>query len=144
MNHPYDDIIDMEHHVSGRHPRLSMDSRAAQFAPFAALTGHDAAIMEAARLTETERELTSGEADALNRKLSYLLQNIKEEYPVEIVFFEPDSKKEGGAYRIKTGFIKNADLTTGILEMGDGSSILIRHIKDIKGDCLDGHSINGT
>lgn len=143
MNHPYDDIIDMEHHVSGRHPRMSMDSRVAQFAPFAALTGHDAAIMEAARLTETERELTSGEADALNRKLSYLLQNIKEEYPVEIVFFEPDSKKEGGAYRTKTGFIKNADLTTGILEMDDGSRLLIRHIKDIKGDCLDGHDTNG-
>ena len=72
MNHPYDDIINLPHHVSERHPQMSMYNRAAQFAPFAALTGHDSAITEAARLTEAEEELSESDAEVLNRKLAYL------------------------------------------------------------------------
>ena len=72
MKHPYDDIIDLPHHVSERHPQMSMYNRAAQFAPFAALTGHNAAITEAARLTEAEQELSESDAEVLNRKLAYL------------------------------------------------------------------------
>lgn len=72
MKHPYDDIIDLPHHVSERHPQMSMYNRAAQFAPFAALTGHDSAITEAARLTEAEQELSESDAEVLNRKLAYL------------------------------------------------------------------------
>ena len=70
MKHPYDDIIDLPHHVSERHPQMSMYSRAAQFAPFAALTGHDAAITEVARLTDAELELSESDAEVLNRKLA--------------------------------------------------------------------------
>ena len=70
MMQPYDDIIDMPHHVSERHPQMSMYNRAAQFAPFAALTGHDSAIMETARLTDAEKELSESEADVLDRKLA--------------------------------------------------------------------------
>ena len=72
MKHPYDDIFDLPHHVSERHPQMSMYNRAAQFAPFAALTGHNAAITEAARLTEAEQELSESDAEVLNRKLAYL------------------------------------------------------------------------
>lgn len=136
MKHPYDDIIDLPHHVSERHPPMSMYNRAAQFAPFAALTGHDAAITEVARLTDVEQELSESDAEVLNRKLEYILQNIKDKIPVEIIYFLPDDKKVGGSYRTKTGFVKKSDPLAGTLEMNDGSLIQIRHVKDIKGDCF--------
>lgn len=137
MKHPYDDIIDLPHHVSERHPQMSMYNRAAQFAPFAALTGHDAAITEAARLTDAELELSESDAEVLNRKLAFILQHIKDYILVEIVYFEPDGKKAGGSYRTKAGFIKESDPLAGTLEMDDGSLIPIRHIRDIKGDCFE-------
>lgn len=137
MKHPYDDIIDLPHHVSERHPQMSMYNRAAQFAPFAALTGHDSAITEAARLTDAEQELSESDAEVLNRKLAFILQHIKDYIPVEIVYFEPDGKKAGGSYRTKAGFIKDSDPLAGTLEMDDGSLIPIRHIRDIKGDCFE-------
>lgn len=137
MKHPYDDIIDLPHHVSKSHPQMSMYNRAAQFAPFAALTGHNAAITEAARLTETEKELSESDAEVLNRKLAFILQHIKDYILVEIVYFEPDGKKAGGSYRTKAGFIKESDPLAGTLEMDDGSLIPIRHIRDIKGDCFE-------
>ena len=132
MNELYEDIIDMPHHVSKRHPQMSMYNRAAQFASFAALTGHDSAVKETARLTDSEIELSESEADVLNRKLDYVLKNINECVPVEIVYFEPDKKKDGGYYKTKAGVVKKADLVTGVLELNDGSRILIRHIKDLK------------
>lgn len=137
MKHPYDDIIDLPHHVSKSHPQMSMYNRAAQFAPFAALTGHNAAITEAARLTESEQELSESDAEVLNRKLAFILQHIEDYIPVEIVYFEPDGKKAGGSYRTKAGFIKESDPMAGTLEMDDGSLIPIRHIRDIKGDCFE-------
>lgn len=137
MKHPYDDIIDLPHHVSKSHPQMSMYNRAAQFAPFAALTGHNAAITEAARLTEAEQELSESDAEVLNRKLAFILQHIKDYILVEIVYFEPDGKKDGGSYRTKAGFIKESDPLAGTLEMDDGSLIPIRHIRDIKGDCFE-------
>lgn len=137
MKHPYDDIIDLPHHVSKSHPQMSMYNRAAQFAPFAALTGHNAAITEAARLTETEKELSESDAEVLNRKLAFILQHIKDYILVEIVYFEPDGKKAGGSYLTKAGFIKESDPLAGTLEMDDGSLIPIRHIRDIKGDCFE-------
>ena len=86
MKHPYDDIIDLPHHVSERHPQMSMYNRAAQFAPFAALTGHKAAITEAARLTEAEQELSESDAEVLNRKLAYL-QSLDEKPTISVTYF---------------------------------------------------------
>ena len=137
MNDLYDDIIDLPHHISKRHPQMSMYNRAAQFAPFSALTGHDSAITEAARLTDAEQELSESDAEVLNRKLAFILQHIKDYILVEIVYFEPDGKKAGGSYRTKAGFIKESDPLAGTLEMDDGSLIPIRHIRDIKGDCFE-------
>ena len=137
MKHPYDDIIDLPHHVSKRHPQMSMYNRAAQFAPFAALTGHDAAITEAARLTDAEHELSESDAEVLNRKLEYILQNLKDNIFVEVEYFQPDDKKAGGSYRTKTGYVKKSNPLAGTLVMDDGSLIQIRYIKDIKGNCFD-------
>ncbi len=132
MNDLYKDIIELPHHVSKRHPQMSMYNRAAQFASFAALTGHDAAVKETARLTDCEFELSESDADVLNRKLDYILKNINECIPVEIVYFEADNKKDGGYYKTKAGVVKKADLVTGVLELNDGSRILIQHIKNLK------------
>ena len=95
----YDDIINLPHHVSERHPQMSMYNRAAQFAPFAALAGHDSAITEAARLTDAEQELPESEAEILDRKLARL-QTMEEKTPVTVTYFVPDSRKDGGSCRM--------------------------------------------
>lgn len=135
MKHPYDDIIDLPHHVSERHPQMSMYNRAAQFAPFAALTGHNAAITEAARLTEAEEELSESDAEVLNRKLAYL-QSLDEKPTISVTYFVPDDKKEGGSYHTATGIVKSVEPDKGVLQFEDGTGIPVIRIKDIDGECF--------
>lgn len=135
MNHPYDDIINLPHHVSERHPQMSMYNRAAQFAPFAALTGHDSAITEAARLTEAEEELSESDAEVLNRKLAYL-QSLYEKPTISVTYFVPDDKKEGGSYHTATGIVKSVEPDKGVLQFEDGTGIPVIRIKDIDGECF--------
>ena len=136
MNGPYDDIIDLPHHVSSVHPRMSMYSRAAQFAPFSALTGHEEAIRETARLTDCLTELTPEEAGILDRRLSMILNSEGERPEATITFFEPDTKKKGGAYRHVTGRIRKADPIGRIVEMDDGTRIPMENITYIDGECF--------
>ena len=91
----YDDIINLPHHVSKTRTLMSMENRAAQFAPFAALTGHDAAIAETARLTSEKPELSLEELDRLSRRLAYA---VEKDAIVTITFFQPDAFKNGGSY----------------------------------------------
>lgn len=135
MKHPYDDIIDLPHHVSERHPQMSMYNRAAQFAPFAALTGHNAAITEVARLTEAEQELSESDAEVLNRKLAYL-HSLDEKPTISVTYFVPDDKKEGGSYHTATGIIKSVETDKGVLQFENGTGILVIRIKDIDGECF--------
>lgn len=135
MNHPYDDIINLPHHVSERHPQMSMYNRAAQFAPFAALTGHDSTITEAARLTEAEEELSESDAEVLNRKLAYL-QSLDEKPTISVTYFVPDDKKEGGSYHTATGIVKSVEPDKGVLQFEDGTGIPVIRIKDIDGECF--------
>lgn len=135
MKHPYDDIIDLPHHVSERHPQMSMYNRAAQFAPFAALTGHNAAIAEVARLTETEQELSESDAEVLNRKLAYL-HSLDEKPTISVTYFVPDDKKEGGSYHTATGIVKSVETDKGVLQFENGTGILVIRIKDIDGECF--------
>lgn len=135
MNDLYDDIIHLPHHVSERHPQMSMYNRAAQFAPFAALTGHNAAITEAARLTEAEQELSESDAEVLNRKLAYL-QSLDEKPTISVTYFVPDDKKEGGSYHTATGIVKSVDPDKGVLQFEDGTGIPVIRIKDIDGECF--------
>ena len=116
MKHPYDDIIDLPHHVSERHPQMSMYNRAAQFAPFAALTGHNAAITEAARLTEAEQELSESDAEVL----AYL-QSLDEKPTISVTYFVPDDKKEGGSYHTATGIVKSVEPDKGVLQFENGT-----------------------
>ena len=129
MKHPYDDIIDLPHHVSKSHPQMSMYNRAAQFAPFAALTGHNAAITEAARLTEAEQELSESDAEVL-------LQSLDEKPTISVTYFVPDDKKEGGSYHTATGIVKSVEPDKGVLQFENGTNILVIHIRDIDGECF--------
>ena len=97
-NGAYDDIIDLPHHVSTSRPQMSRLDRAAQFAPFAALTGYGAAIKETARLTDKRAELGEYELMELNAGIHMLMERIDEHPQVEITYFKPDERKDGGAY----------------------------------------------
>ncbi len=130
----YDDIINLPHHVSPTRKRMSLSERAAQFAPFAALTGHGAAISETARLTEGQIELSVDEATALSRRLLFML-TCKEATPrLTIRRFMPDRRKQGGAYITVTGSLKKYDESTRSLVMTDGTVIPISDIIAVDGE----------
>lgn len=94
----YADIIDLPHHTSSKHPRMSAIARAAQFSPFAALTGYDAEIKETARLTDEKIELDEDSVNDINAKLQYIKDNIDDNPEITLEYFVPDKKKSGGAY----------------------------------------------
>lgn len=94
----YTDIIDLPHHTSNKHPRMSAIARAAQFSPFAALTDYDAEIKETARLTDEKVELDEDSVNDINAKLHYIKDNIDENPEITVEYFVPDEKKAGGAY----------------------------------------------
>lgn len=121
----YEDIINLPHHVSERHARMSMLDRAAQFSPFAALTGYDAAIEETARLTDTKIELDESEKEVLNLRLREAMECGR---PVRITYFLPDERKTGGAYVCTTGKVKKLDTLTGSIVTENGTSIMLEDI----------------
>lgn len=127
----YEDIIDLSHHVSPTRNKMSMIDRAAQFSPFAALTGHDAAIKETARLTEQKTELDENEKTILNEKLQMITEKIKEHPEVTITYFQPDCRKTGGKYVEVTGFVKKIDEYERCVRMQDGKKISIDEIYEI-------------
>jgi len=131
----YNDIINLPHHVSKSHPQMSMMNRAAQFAPFAALTGHSAAIEETARLTDEQRELADEDSDALNQKIAYLRETINEHPTITITYFEPDKKKAGGAYKSIEGQLQNIDDYNQAIVLKNGEVIPLKSILDIQ--CTD-------
>lgn len=130
----YEDIIDLPHHVSERHPRMSMMDRAAQFSPFAALTGYDVAIKETARLTDKKIELTDEMQAQLNDRLNLLQDELCNSPTVEITYFIPDNYKEGGSYHTLQGQIKRIDSVERIVCLCDGTSIHFDDILDISGE----------
>lgn len=132
MANDYKDIINNPHHTSKTRKRMSQSNRAAQFAPFAALTGHDASIYEAARLTENKIELNDKEIDALNMKLNFLKEHIKEQPEIKVTYFVPDIKKDGGAYVEYSGTIRVIDETQKIIITSNRTKIAIEMILDLK------------
>lgn len=132
MTDNYDDIINLTHHVSKSHAQMSMMNRAAQFAPFAALTGHSAAIEETARLTDEQQELAEEDSDALNQKMAYLREVINEHPTITITYFEPDKKKAGGKYKSIEGQLQNIDDYGQAIILKSGVSIPFVSILDIQ------------
>ncbi len=128
----YQDIIDHKHPVSKGHAHMSLHDRAAQFAPFAALTGHHDAMKETARLTQKKIELSEEEKEQLDIKLSQILQEPQKVAQVAVTYFLKDLRKEGGKYITVTGTIKKIDRVGHKLMMADHSPIMLDDIC-----CLD-------
>ena len=138
MNGTYDDIINLPHHVSVTRPQMSVSDRAAQFSPFAALTGYDAAIKETARLTDERVKLDEYMKDVLSERLQILADRIREQHPeIVITYFQPDAKKEGGAYVTAVGTVKKIDEYERIVVMTDGTLIPIDEIISIDGQIFE-------
>ena len=128
----YDDIINLPHHVSKIYPQMSLEARAAQFAPFAALTGYEGQIKETARLTDERLELSEEVIAQLNEKINIIRNNIGIEQNVSITYFIPDAKKAGGSYVTYSGIVKKVDEYEHTMIMTDQTVIPIEQISDIK------------
>ena len=145
--HRYDDIIHLPHHKSQVHPHMSISDRAAQFSPFAALTGYDDAVQETARLTESRIELDENARVLLDERLRLLQINLEEHPFVTFTYFIPDSRKEGGSYSLAAGVIKKLDLLHRTITLyadngiSDGTEIPIDEITAIEGEIFRSMSV---
>ena len=132
----YSDIINLSRPVSKR-PRMTLEQRSAQFAPFAALTGYEGQVKETARLTNKKIEINEELKEILNKKIQLIQKKIKEQPQIEITYFIPDSKKDGGRYEtILDNTIQKIDMYTNEIIMLDGTRIDIDDIIDIQGKLI--------
>ena len=130
--HKYDDIIHLPHHVSTRHPQMPLLNRAAQFSPFAALTGYEDAIRETARLTDAFVELDENKKEQLDKQLQFIRKNLNQKPECEIVYFSPDAKKDGGTYVTVRKRIAKIDDYSHQIIFTDGTVLPIEHIFSIR------------
>ncbi len=133
QTHNYDDIIDLPHPTSPVHPAMLVADRAAQFMPFAALTGYGEAIDETGRRTEERAELEEDEYSLLDEKLQLLQERSDQRPEISVTYFRPDARKAGGAYVTVTGRIRKIDGYERSLVMEDGTKIPLREIVGLEG-----------
>lgn len=132
--HRYDDIINLPHYQSTKRAHMSLEDRAAQFASFAALTGHEEAIEETARLTEKKIVLDEVAKEAISMKLFEISRNLDKKWNVSITYFKPDRLKEGGVYLTDIGVVKKIDEVEKIIVMDNGMRIEIEGIIGVEID----------
>lgn len=132
MSGKYDDIINLPHPTSKKHPRMSRQNRAAQFSPFAALTGYDAEIREMSRQTEKKKQLSEDQLDMLNEKIMELLKLLHKPVRAVVTYFVPDPKKEGGTYRKKDCYIDKISMEKRVLLLENKEKIFFNEIWDIE------------
>ena len=130
----YEDIINLPHHVSPTRPQMPMSDRAAQFAPFAALTGYDAAIKETGRLTDEKIELDEEALTALDMKYQFLMDALDDAPEVTITYFQPDKRKAGGKYVSAVGVVRKVDDFERRITMQDGAKIPMDDVLSIDGE----------
>lgn len=130
----YDDILNLPHPVSKRHPQMKATDRAAQFSPFAALTGYEAAVKETARSTTEKVELDENAKEALDRKLTFLKEHLSDRPEVSVTYFVPDEKKAGGRYTTAEGVLKKINEHERCLVLEGGEEIQIEAIFEITQD----------
>lgn len=128
----YDDIISLRHHISIKRPQMTRSARAAQFAPFAALVGLDDEMEETARLTDTKPELEEAEKEKINRILLEIRDNPQKETAVELTFFRPDGRKDGGAIITRPCTVRRIDEIGRSIILSDRSEIEFENILSIK------------
>lgn len=130
----YDDIINLPHHVSTERPRMSMINRAAQFSPFAALSGYEESVQETARLADSRIDIDESVKAALDAKLQVIQGRLPEQMQVSITYFVPDIRKAGGAYVVVCGNVRKIDDVRHIIQLADRTEIPIEEIIDIEGE----------
>ena len=133
-DHKYDEILYLEHHKSKKHPPMSLYARSAQFAPFAALTGYEDAVLETAREVGERIDICDELRNILDSKIQILTEQIKNRPEVIFTYFVPDITKDGGAYINVTGIIKKVDTISQIIILEDKTEIPINEIIDISGE----------
>ena len=130
----YDDIINLPHHVSKKHPQMSLYARSAQFAPFAALTGYEDAIKETSRETSEKIDIDDELKSILDSKLQIIMEHIKNKPEISFTYFIPDSKKHGGSYITVIGIVRKIDLYNQIIYLANNTEIPINDIINISGE----------
>ena len=138
MGDNYEDIIHLPHHVSKARPQMPSIDRAAQFAPFAALTGYDEAVKETARMTDQRIELDDAQKEILNKKMCLAMERADEQPNVSVTYFLPDQKKAGGAYLTINAVIKRIDEYERLVVFTDKTAIPIDDIYEIEGEIYNG------
>ena len=133
----YDDIIHLPHHVSRIRKPMPMINRAAQFAPFAALTGHDEAITETARQTTPKRILSSDEQEIMSKRLAYAIDHISERPNLTFTYYIPDTLKDGGRYVTITGVIRKYDALEKTVVLETNEILLIDNILSISREMIE-------
>ena len=133
-DHKYDDIINLPHPVSKTHPPMDILDRAAQFSPFAALTGYEAATKETERLTQQRIELDESEKEILDEQLSRVEAVLKDHPQVTITYFIPDLQKEGGKYHTVTGRVQKIDHYKRIISLENGEAVFMGDILRLQMD----------
>ena len=139
--HKYDDIIHLPHHVSTKHPQMALSDRAAQFSPFAALTGHEDSIRETARRTEAFLELDEDKKEQLDEKMHVLQEYFSEKPEIMVTYFVPDEKKAGGAYVTHRGRIRKIDTYLRRLLFEDGTEVHMQYIFEMDGENIWGYRV---
>lgn len=134
---PYEDIVDLPPHISKKHPQPTMLERAARFSPFAAITGYEEMVKEAARVTDKKIELDEGDKEILNEKLLFVTEMCESDAIINITYFIPDSLKSGGRYTTVSGSIKRIDEYERKILFTDGTTIPIDDIYQIDGDMFN-------
>ena len=142
MTHKYDDLLFVPHHQSAKHPHMTMTERAAQFSPFAALTGYEGVLEESARRTETQKDLTEEVQAGINAELRLLSQKLaqagrqKNATRVVLTYFQPDDRKEGGAYLTESVSVKRILEAEEVLLLVDGRKIPLKYIQAMESSCI--------
>lgn len=137
MKKNYDDIINLEHHVSQKHPQMSLDARAAQFAPFAALTGFDEELKEAERLTNERKIINEDLREKLDNKLQIIQKQISVKPAITVTYFVHDLRKQGGSYRTVIGKVKKIDKYKNVVILENKTEIPIAEIIDINSNLFE-------
>ena len=139
MTNRYDNIINLPHHTSLNHPRMSIQLRAAQFAPFSALTGYKEAIKETERLTDERIEIDDNLKEILNNKLKIIEENLSLNPKITVTYYIPDNKKKGGKYITNTYVIKKIDSINQTIITTNNIKIPLKEIIDISSNILNNY-----
>ncbi|MBQ4045962.1 MAG: hypothetical protein II627_05885, partial [Lachnospiraceae bacterium] len=132
-NNNYDDIIDLPYPHPSRHAPMPLNKRAAQFAPFSALSGYEDVIEETARWTDDKVELDQSSVNILNEKMMVLQSLMGQRPEITLIYFQPDARKDGGAYVSVTGIVKKIDYISRTLILEDGSRVPMEEVRELEG-----------